>query len=110
MAIKPPLPENISHASLNDARRELDDKLNNIRIELDSKIEKKVSITIFCWVMGIFVIVLMGICAFYGQLESTKSNKIESLQDRTTVLETKNNYRSIRSVPSTPATPSNPSK
>lgn len=110
MAIKPPLPENISHASLNDARKELDEKLNNIRIELDGKIEKKMSTTTFFSILGILVIILLAVFGYFCSQISSLKDMGNNLTTRVTVLEQpKTIYH--HSTPNAPSsTTVNPSK
>jgi hypothetical protein len=108
MAIKQPLPENISHASLNDARKELDEKLNNIRIELDGKIEKKMSTTTFFSILGILVIILLAIFGYFCSQISTIKDEVNNFNARLIVVEQKPHYRSTTNT--TPPTTTNPSK
>jgi hypothetical protein len=97
MATKPE--QDVSfHDSLNDTRKELDEKLNKTRIELDNKIDAKddkipakISTHIFCWVLGIFVVIVLGIFgSIYLKIDSLK-DKIGDMQTRISVLETRIN-------------------
>jgi hypothetical protein len=95
MVSKPlPVQEPDFRDSLNDTRKELDEKLNKTRIELDDKIAAKddkippkISTYIFCWVLGILIIIVLGIFgSIFLRIDSLK-DKIGDLQTRITVLE-----------------------
>ena len=93
----------------NDARKELDEKLNNIRIELDGKIEKKMSTTTFFSILGILVLILLAILGYFCSQVSTLKNDTNDLNTRVIVLEQKPRYRSTPTI-TPPSTATNPSK
>ena len=74
------LPEQIPFSSsLNDTRKELNDK-----------IDTKISTESFYWIIGILVVICCGIIYnLYTQINLIKDNKIEDIQKRVTILETK---------------------
>lgn len=96
MAIKD-LPTQISQSYLNDTRKELDDKLTDTRKELTDKIDQKLPATWFWSVIGLLVLIGGSIMScLYIQINTLKDDKIEGMQSRLTVVETKfNGYTDV---------------
>ncbi len=74
---------------------ELDGR-DSLRKELEEKIERRVTLPIFQWTVGLIVgaliVVLGGAFSFFVVQISDIRNKVEKLNDRTTILETRFNY------------------
>ena len=65
---------------------QIQDKYDHLRIELDSKIDKKLSSSIFFWIMAAIGAILLYLA---NQINDIKDNKISALQTSLAVSETK---------------------
>lgn len=89
------IPEQVSHSSLNDLRK-----------ELDGKIDKKIPTSLFLGIITLLVLGLIAVFGYIGLQLTSIGDKIDSMKHRITILETKSN-----SPPNSPPTspPTSPS-
>ena len=55
---------------------------NEVRVELDGKIEKKVSYHVFYWAIGIFVLTTSGMFAYINKVHDDTFTYINKMSDK----------------------------
>lgn len=82
-----------SYDRLDKVRTECDGKVNELRKELDKKIEGKMSGETFQWIIGTIVVIMIAVMgsgfAHVTTSMSAIADKVDTLNNRTTILETK---------------------
>jgi hypothetical protein len=61
------------------------DQANNLRLELDSKIERRVTYHVFYWAIGLAVLLISGAFAYINKV----NDKLEGINSRLVIIETK---------------------
>lgn len=70
------------------------DRVDGLRLELEGKVDKKLSESTFFWVMGVAVVVVGGILTFVMGEVSRTNDKMEKLNEKVIVIDTKIGERS----------------
>jgi hypothetical protein len=79
----------MSKMALEDRQQILSsDRLDNLRRELDGKIDKKVSFQIFFWIIGGLVALSLACFGLIFNQTNQESNKLDGVNNRLIVIET----------------------
>jgi pheromone shutdown protein TraB len=78
----------VGYGHIDGIRRELDTKIHQKISELDTKIDKKISNQIFCWVLGILVVLCLACFTFVTDQNNQEADKLDAVINRLTAIET----------------------